>query len=161
MRYCVELDLYDLACLLVEYKPGAKVRYYYPPVRQGNKFGSPWIGPFTVKKKVTEVDYRISRDSNPSRVLVTHVDNLKLYEGPLSMDPPLQVTPPDDEYISDPEGNPDVIDERILDRIGVPREPDPIVEYDSGDDLYDPPPPVRRSRRRGRPPSYYGFTTNK
>ena len=68
------------------YAKGALVRYYYPPVKQGNKFGRPWIGPFEVIEPVTEVDYRIRRLSNPSRVLVTHVDSLKPYEGPISLD---------------------------------------------------------------------------
>ena len=30
------------------YKVGDKVRYYYPPLKQGNKFAKPWVGPFTV-----------------------------------------------------------------------------------------------------------------
>ena len=140
------------------FKIGDKVRYYYPPVRQGNKFARPWIGPFTIMKQVTEVDYRIKRDSNPARILVTHIDNLKPFEGPLSMDPPLQMAPPDDETIFGSSREiPTTIDDGILHVIGVPTEPLPVVYDDSDEELGQM---TQRPRRKGAgvPPQRLGYS---
>ena len=147
---------------------GDKVRYYYPPLKQGNKFAKPWIGPFTVLKQVTDVDYRIRRDSDPDRVLVVHIDNLKKYEGPLVMDPLIQDAEPDDAPVWDPSGqHPRTPDERVRRMVGLPDLSDPSddglggYQPDDGDPQVPPLPPVPaddgRPRRKPRAPARYGW----
>ena len=63
------------------YKPGDLVRYYYPVVAQCNKFARPWIGPFRIVEKTTEVDYKIEPVSGKGRTRVVHFDNLKPFLG--------------------------------------------------------------------------------
>jgi len=63
------------------YKVGDLVRYYYPVVAQGNKFARPWIGPYRILEKSTEVDYKIVKVSGRGRTRVVHYDNLKPYLG--------------------------------------------------------------------------------
>lgn len=60
---------------------GDLVRYYYPVVAQCNKFARPWIGPFRVIEKSTEVDYKIAPVSGRGKTRVVHYDNLKPYIG--------------------------------------------------------------------------------
>ena len=75
-----------------KFQPGDFVRYYYPPCKTTNKFARPWIGPFQVMERVTPVDYRIQLVSNPDKIRVVHIDNLKKYETPYGT---LDVTPQD------------------------------------------------------------------
>ena len=62
------------------FQVGDYVRYYYPPSRTTNKFARPWVGPFVVTKKETEVTYEIKLVSNPSKIRTVHIDNLKPFE---------------------------------------------------------------------------------
>ena len=136
---------------------GDKVRYYYPPVKQGNKFARPWIGPFTVVKKTTDVDYRIRRDSDPNRTLVTHVDSLKPYEGPISLDIKIQAPVQDDTPLRDASGQHALdVNKQLLHTIGVPVDEPPVVQYD---DSVDEDPVVARPRRHGAgvPPKRLGW----
>ena len=63
-----------------KFKKGDFVRYYYPPAKQSNKFARPWIGPFKVEERVTQVDYRITLVSDLRKSRVVHIDSLKPYE---------------------------------------------------------------------------------
>ncbi len=60
---------------------GDLVRYYYPPLRQQNKFARPWTGPWEVLRQTSSVDYEISLVSNPEKRRIVHFDTLKLFEG--------------------------------------------------------------------------------
>ena len=138
------------------YQVGDKVRYYYPPLKQGNKFAKPWVGPFTVVKKVTEVDYRIQRDSRPERILVVHVDNLKPFEGPLSLDINIQRAPLDDPVDGDPQGT--YADDAVFhNMVGLPPDDAPVIDEDS--DAQDDPTVSTRPRRKGagKAPARYGW----
>ena len=123
------------------FKRGDKVRYYYPPLKQGNKFAKPWVGPFTVVRKVTDVDYRIRQDSNPQRILVTHIDNLKPFEGDYIdaqryTHPSQNVPDPADLPVNDP----DILDGEILmrllgnDQTQIP-DTSPVTSEDEDEDL--------------------------
>lgn len=136
------------------FNPDDKVRYYYPPAKQGNKFARPWIGPFTVLAKVTDVDYRIRRDSDPDRVLVTHIDNLKPYEGAIALDIGLRTAPPDDHPMVGPQ---DVsVNDRMLHVLGIPTPESPVV-YDGSDSDAAPGTSRPRRSRAGQPPARYGW----
>ena len=63
-----------------ELKIGSHVRYYYPPEKQKSKFARPWLGPYEVVQKVTDVNYRIKEVANPDKTRVVHFDSLKPYE---------------------------------------------------------------------------------
>ena len=63
------------------YDKGHLVRWYYPPLRQGNKFGLPWTGPWRIVSRPTDVDYKIKLVANPRKTRVVHHDVLKPYEG--------------------------------------------------------------------------------
>ena len=137
------------------FNEGDKVRYYYPPLKQGNKFARPWIGPFTVQKKVTDVDYRIRRDDHPDRILVTHIDNLKPYEGPISLDFNLQRPPEEPE---DPMGLLDhPPDQRFPRFLGMRPDSDPAI-FNSLSEEDDRPPPRRTKRQKaGQAPKRFGW----
>ncbi len=64
------------------FQPGDLVRYYYPPVKQGNKFGLPWTGPWRILKRLGPVDYQIELVSSPKKTRIIHHDVLKPYERP-------------------------------------------------------------------------------
>ena len=89
---------------------GDFVRYYYPPASNTNKFARPWIGPFKVLERVTDVDYKIQLVSDPKKTRTIHIDNLKPYE-----------TPYNTEDIPDPAYDPPA---SILDEIVDPLDSD-------------------------------------
>jgi len=140
------------------FKENEKVRYYYPPCLQGNKFAKPWIGPFTIIKKVTDVDYRIRRDSQPDRVLVTHVDNLKPYEGPLRLDINLQTLTPDEIPLLVTAGQPpqNGIDE-LMQNLEIPTELSPVINDSTDSESEDLPTLPRRPQRLRHPPVRFGW----
>ena len=148
--------------------PGDKVRYYYPPARQGNKFGKPWIGPFTVVKKVTDVDYKIRRDSDPRRVIVTHLDHLKPYEGPLALDLNIQRPGPDNIELPNSTGQSnDPLEQAVRWMADFPESAASVMEDSdsegsgapSADSAGSGRPAVRRSARKtkGQPPTRLGW----
>jgi hypothetical protein len=140
------------------FTPGEKVRYYYPPVKQGNKFGRPWIGPFTILKKVGDVDYKIQRDSEPQRVIVTHLDNLKPYEGPISMDINIQQPDTDDAQLPASSAmTTDPLEKSLQWMASFPESAASVC--DSTDSADESEPAVRRSKRKtaGRQPQRYGW----
>ena len=137
-------------------KPGDKVRYYYPPAKQGNKMASPWLGPFTVLDQVTDVDYRIRSDLRRERVLVTHIDNLKPWEGELSLDIDIQTRQVDDLPLPEDLSAPRNSDEEIQYLLGIPvpddDSPSDSVYSDEGSDGEQPLP-----KRQRKPPKRYGW----
>ena len=136
---------------------GDKVRYYYPPAKQGNKMAAPWKGPFTILKQVTDVDYRIQLDANPNRVIVTHLDNLKPWEGDLSMDIRLQTAPLEDVPVVDTrQGTPMTPDQQMAYLLGLPPD-SPGSDPDESDQDQDLHRATRRSKRKRRPPRRYGW----
>ena len=78
-------------------KIGSYVRYYYPPEMQKSKFARPWLGPYEVIEKVTDVNYKIKSVAEPSKSRVVHFDTLKPYES----DPGLQPDVPEMMELND------------------------------------------------------------
>ncbi len=62
------------------FEKGDLVLYYYPPLRAGNKFASPWTGPWRIIGQPTEIDHEIELVSNPKKHKIVHRDVLKRYE---------------------------------------------------------------------------------
>ena len=62
---------------------GDTVRYYYPPLRVGDKFASCWLGPYTILSRESDVNYKIKGflRSGKEDIRIVHVDNLIIYEG--------------------------------------------------------------------------------
>ena len=103
------------------------------------------------------MDYRIRRDSDPDRVLVTHIDNLKPYEGPLALDIDIQAAPPDDQPMAGPQDAVDLpVDDHMLNVLGIP-EPEPHDAYDTSEADLGPSTSRPRRQRAGRPPARYGW----
>ena len=136
----------------VSFNPGDLVRYYYPVVANRNKFARPWLGPYTIVEKVTEVDYRIERLSDPKKPRVVHYDNLKPYIGR-----------PEDvawapQFPGDTAESDDAVD--LTDS-----EPDLGAEGDPAEPLSDSilPAPERnpRPRRDVRPPRRFGWDSHR
>jgi hypothetical protein len=78
------------------FEVGDLVRYYYLPLRNVNKFALPWVGPYRIVKRIGVVDYRIALVSDPDRVRVVHIDDLKSYEGHLEE----EVEDPEEESVA-------------------------------------------------------------
>ena len=129
---------------------GDMVRYYYPPAKQTNKFARPWLGPFEVIARPTTVDYTIRLVSQPAKVRTVHIDTIKPFETPYSLndsnalpqyDPPPEVLDDHPDHLDEPvtADNPETI---------VPTHPDTL----------DPSLAQRRTRRQIHPPNRYGFS---
>ena len=124
-----------------KFLPGDHVRYYYPPARNTNKFARPWIGPFVVLERTTLVDYRIQLVSNPTKIRVVHIDNLKPYEmpyGKLEIQQPKH--DPMDLLLDD---HPDHLDPPV-DKLQTP-EPTAPEQLQTKDEMLDAHRRVRRS----------------
>jgi transposase InsO family protein len=144
------------------YKVGDLVRYYYPPSMNCNKFARPWLGPYKVLTKVTEVDYKISKVSHPDKTRVVHYDTLKLFEG--TKDTPDQFV---DDFTYDHSGpDNELIDQNVLDNPNI-IDPIPKLEQialpgsstDSNEGGIHYTPPVihgLRPRREAKAPVRYG-----
>ena len=136
-------------------------------MKNKHKFACPWIGPYKVLNKVTEVDYRIQRLSRKPDTRVVHVDHLKPYEKDYepSMDnlglPPLIL---DEDYLDlvDDKAHKEYLDvlEPILDTKSDspvlsesgPQAPFPIPDYS--------PVVLRRGNRSVKSPRRYGYCSN-
>jgi len=106
------------------------------------------------------VDYRIRRDSDPRRILVTHIDNLKPYEGPLSLDINLQTLTPDEIPLLVHTGLqqfPHTVNDQFARIIDIPTEPLPVVQDSSDSDDVEIPPLRAREKRATHPPARYGW----
>jgi hypothetical protein len=114
---------YDHAVQEVRFAEGARVLVYDDAgaVAQGRKLRTPWLGPYTVEKKLSEVSYMLRAESN-SRVARVHANRLRLW------------TCKGEEDVRDPEADSRWVLRTILEQ----RETDGKVEYR-----------VRRAGRRG------------
>ena len=117
------------------YSPGDRIFVYFPRVQQGKspKFTSYWNGPYTVKKKMSDVTYLVDCGRRGSDQVI-HVDRMR----------PLR--------------SQTLIGENIEDGVVVPvanAEPDVETpnDCDTTDDKNDSPSPVRQFRSR-RPPTW-------
>ena len=156
-----------------KYKPGQLVRWYYPPIKQGNKFGLPWSGPWRVIESVTPVDYKIEKVSSPAVTKVVHFDVLKPFELPdlpETVDTALSNADKTDSDKSDHEngrqGVMDCLSEHLApwDRINSNPEDIRVSDADESssggeaeilaDDCINTP-PLRRSTRQRRKPARY------
>ena len=85
-----------------QYSIGDLVRYYYVPLKNKHKFACPWVGPYKVLAKLTDVDCRIQRLSRTQDTRVVHVDHLKPYEKDFEPSLDTLALPPlilDEDYI--------------------------------------------------------------
>ena len=70
------------------FQVGDHVLRFYPPNLR-NKLNPPYIGPYTITKKLGEVTYKLEPQSK-GKAVVVHTDHLKLYRSalPVSINPP-------------------------------------------------------------------------
>ena len=70
------------------FQVGDHVLRFYPPNLR-NKLNPPYIGPYTITKKLGEVTYKLEPQSM-GKAVVVHTDHLKLYRSalPVSINPP-------------------------------------------------------------------------
>nr|CAD7430948.1 unnamed protein product [Timema monikensis] len=80
-------DVYDRRCSGKAYEVGDKVWLYTPAIREGltPKLYKPWQGPYVVRKRLSDVTYRIQYTLNPRKRPVVHFNRLKPYS---ARDPP-------------------------------------------------------------------------
>lgn len=160
-------DYYDRRVAGEQIKVGDRVFLHEPAVKKGQtkKFHSPWQGPYTVVKRISDVVYRIQAADNPRKRKVVHFNRLKLCSKPQPVDqenekdqsashastPPVRRPHLPPRYLPD-ETDLMYMDETIADvAVEIPRnsqaeqEPSAVVE--------DPTPPVLdRPRREVRAP---------
>ena len=76
-------ELYDRRSHGTAYKEGDRVWLYVPAIPKGScpKFHRPWMGPFKVEKRISDVTYRIKNEQT-GKVKVVHFDRLKICPGP-------------------------------------------------------------------------------
>ena len=154
------------------FQVGDLVRYYYVPIKTSHKFAHPWIGPFKVLAKVTEVDYCIGRVSRPKDTRVVHVDHLKPYEKddylPVDHDLPALVLDHDyvvEEVESSMKDYQDFllpVDDGDKDQVSGSEVETPRDQKISDQDqtCSDQSLAMRRARRQTKAPSRYGFSSN-
>ena len=70
---------YDKGLKPRSFKESDFVWRWYPPIAR-TKLGLGWTGPYKVIQKLSDVTYKIQKDSKSS-LIVVHVDHLKPYEG--------------------------------------------------------------------------------
>ena len=138
------------------FQVGDHVRYYYPPSKTTNKFARPWVGPFIVLERTSTVDYKIQLVSNPAKVRVVHIDNLKPFETPYSTNTDLNI-----RY----EPGPEVLDDHP-DHVDLPQTTDePVVDQPTAPEMLqtheDEISARQRVKRTIRPPKRYGFSPPK
>lgn len=64
---------------LPAYSDGVKVWYLAPVIKhvQGRKYQDKWVGPFVVKKRISDVIYVIYEENNPNREILSHYGRLQ------------------------------------------------------------------------------------
>ena len=60
-----------------ELKPGEKVWLFAPQKAKSRKFFIPWIGPYNIIERTSEVIYKISKDTNSKKWQIVHYNRLK------------------------------------------------------------------------------------
>ena len=149
------------------FKKGDLIRYYYVPEKNRHKFACPWLGPYKVIDKLTEVDYRIEKLAGKPDSRVVHVDHLKPYEKdfepsvvevalpPLILDEDYLDLVPDkdhEDYLEFLEPFLDNQSESLQNSASDPQAAIRIPTYCPGE--------LRRSTRLVKPPRRYGFSSN-
>ena len=79
---CRQKDIYDRRVSGPSYACGDLVWLHSPAVPKGRskKLHRPWQGPFTVTKVLSDVIFRIKKDTPPRKNLVVHYNRLKPYK---------------------------------------------------------------------------------
>ena len=72
-------DLYHKKVHGKPYQPGARVWLFSPHKAKSRKFFLPWEGPFVVGERINEVNYKIWKESKPSKWFIVHYNRLKPY----------------------------------------------------------------------------------
>ena len=99
---CRQKDIYDRRVAGPSYACGDRVWLHSPAVPKGRskKLHRPWQGPFTVTKVLSDVIFRIKKDTPPRKNLVVHYNRMKPYKLPTNCQPdPLD---PWDYLVGDP-----------------------------------------------------------
>lgn len=75
-------EQYDRRCHGAPFEEGERVWLHVPATKRGKcrKFHRPWVGPFQVIKRLSDVTYRVRNPDNPRRRLVVHFNRLKKWE---------------------------------------------------------------------------------
>ena len=60
-----------------ELKPGEKVRLFASQKAKSRKFFLPSIGPYNIIERTSEVNYKISKDTNSKKLQIVHYNRLK------------------------------------------------------------------------------------
>ena len=70
-------DLYQKNVFGDVLKPGEKVWRFAPQKVKSRKFFLPWIGPYNIIERTSEVNYKISKDTNSKKWQIVHYNRLK------------------------------------------------------------------------------------
>ena len=76
-RQGTQKDLYQKNVFKEELKPGEKVWLFAPQKAKSRKFFLPWIGPYNIIETTSEVNYKISKDTNSKKWQIVHYNRLK------------------------------------------------------------------------------------
>ena len=130
-------DVYDKRCHGQPYDIGDLVWLHSTVVPKGRqkKLHHPWIGPFQVIKKISDVTYRIQDPNRRSRRHVVHFNRLKKCTSPPKS----------------PQSTPDVSPEQVMDKETPPISFGTNLEVVDSDDA-----PPRYPARAHHPPNRYG-----
>ena len=130
---------FDVGVKLMTFNEGDLVWFYYPPRK--SKLGVPWIGPFRVRRCLSNHTYEIVRTPG-GKARITHVDNLRPYNGQDSSNEPATA---DDEFPEEHVTRDDVPEKSTLPTADVSWEELPDTDA-LGNDADIP----KRCRRRPR-----------
>ena len=70
-------DLYQKNVFGEELKPGEKVWLFCTPKSKIEEVFRPWFGPYNIIEKTSEVNYKISKDTNSKKWQIVHYNRLK------------------------------------------------------------------------------------
>ena len=70
-------DLYQKNVFGKELKPGEKVWLFAPQKAKSRKFFLPWIGPYNIIERTSEVNYKITKDTSSKKWQIVHYNRLK------------------------------------------------------------------------------------
>ena len=71
------LGLYQKNVFEEELKPGEKVWFFASQKAKSRKFFLPWIGPYNIIERNSEVNYKISKDTNSKKWQIVYYNRLK------------------------------------------------------------------------------------
>ena len=108
---------YDKNLKIRSFEENSFVWRWYPP-EANKKLGLGWTGPYKVIKKITDLTYRIQKDTS-TKQLVVHVDHLKPYQA--------AHTPTIQEHIVTPHENVQTLTPPVTSRFGRVIKPRQIL----------------------------------